>query len=462
MGLLSRLVDWFTPEERGVTYSPLSWNAYQGMFSFDGSWYPYGGYQTTYPGQRQEEPEASFPGYAGLFRSNPVVFACMETRRLLFSEARFQYRRLRSGRPGELFGTPALAILEQPWPGGTTGDLLSRAMQDIDLAGNFYCARRGNRLMRLRPDWVSIVLGSNLDPDDPAIALDATVIGYLYHPGGYASTNEPVTLLPEEVAHWAPTLDPLARFRGMSWLTSVIREVMGDAAASEHKLKFYENNAMVNSVVIFPPDLTQEQFNEHVATFKKGQEGVANAYRTLFLGAGADYKAVGSDMVQNDFKVVQGAGETRIAAAARVPPIMVGLSEGLAAATYSNYGQARRAFADLTMRPLWRDFAGSMASIVDVPPDAQLWYDDRDISFLQEDQKDAADIQQTRANSTRTLLDAGFTADSVKAAIIADDFALLEHSGLFSVQLQPPGSEAPDAAKEPSPNGAVPIGAVDE
>jgi phage portal protein BeeE len=55
--------------------------------------------------------------------------------------------------------------------------------------------------------------------------------------------------------------------------------------------------------------------------------------------------------------VTQGAGETRIAAAAGVPPVIVGLSEGLQAATYSNYSQARRRFADGTMRPLWRNAA---------------------------------------------------------------------------------------------------------
>jgi hypothetical protein len=56
---------------------------------------------------------------------------------------------------------------------------------------------------------------------------------------------------------------------------------------------------------------------------------------------GADVKTVGADLQQVDFKQVQGAGETRICAAARIPPIIVGVSEGLDSATYSNYGQAR-------------------------------------------------------------------------------------------------------------------------
>ena len=70
--------------------------------------------------------------------------------------------------------------------------------------------------------------------------------------------------------------------------------------------------------------------------------GARNAYKTLNLYPGADPVVVGSNLKDIDFKNVRGGGETRIAAAAGVPPVIVGLSEGLAAATYSNYGQARR------------------------------------------------------------------------------------------------------------------------
>ena len=71
------------------------------------------------------------------------------------------------------------------------------------------------------------------------------------------------------------------------------------------------------------------------------------------------------------------------------------------------------------------------------------WYDDRDIAFLREDEKDAADIQSVQAAAIRQLVDAGYEPDSVIAAITAGDLARLKHSGLYSVQLQPPGTIAP-------------------
>ena len=53
-----------------------------------------------------------------------------------------------NGRPGDLFGSRELEILERPWVGGTTGDLLSRMILDADFAGNSYTARVGSELVR--------------------------------------------------------------------------------------------------------------------------------------------------------------------------------------------------------------------------------------------------------------------------------------------------------------------------
>jgi hypothetical protein len=69
-----------------------------------------------------------------------------------------------------------------------------------------------------------------------------------------------------------------------------------------------------------------------------------------------------------------------------------------------------------------------------------LWYDDRDVSFLQEDVLDAADIRQRDASTMRTLVDGGFEPDSVIQAVTTGDMTLLTHSGSLSVQLQAPGS----------------------
>lgn len=413
----------------------LSVDEYLSWMNFNGLNYPFSINQTN-PGSRTEEIGSDFMGLAdGAYKQNGVVFACMAVRQLLFQEARFQYRRVRSGRPGEYFTGADLAALNSPWENATTGDLLARMIQDVDLAGNWYGVRLGDQIRRLRPDYMHIILGSRVDADHPAEAPDVTVVGYAYEP----PSGAPQVYLPEQVAHFAPYPDPQAAFRGMSWLTPVIREVMGDQASTTHKLKFFEQGATPNMVVKFDPSIDQGKVTDWIQLMEDQLGGADNAYRTLYLGGGADATVVGAGMKDLGFKEIQGAGETRIASAAGVPPVIAGFSEGLQAATYSNYSQARRRFADGTMRPLWRNAAGSLATIVKVPSAAELWYDDRDIPFLQEDMKDAAEIQKVNAEAIKGLTEAGYDPQSVVDAVNAGDLSRLVHSGMYSVQLQAPG-----------------------
>lgn len=452
--------------KRSSSISQISLNDFLEYFNYNGLNYPLQLNQTQ--GAKTEEIGHDFSGLTdAAYKQNGVVFACLMVRQLLFQEARFQFRRYQSGRPGEYFGTRELLPLEQPWPNGTTGDLLARAIQDVDLAGNFYAVRMFNGLRRLRPDYVTIALGSKFDPEHAATAPDVEVAGYVYNP----PDGETRVYGPKEVAHFAPYPDPQASFRGMSWLQPVIREIMGDQAATTHKLKYFEQGATPNMVVTFEPSVDADKVKTWIDMLEDKMGGAENAYRTLYLGGGADAKVVGSNLEQVDFKNVQGAGETRIAAAAGVPPVIVGLSEGLQAATYSNYSQARRRFADGTMRPLWRNFAGSMATVIRVPRNADLWYDDRDIPFLAEDVKDAAEVRSTDATAIKALTEAGYDPDSVVDAVTAGDLTRLAHSGMYSVQLQPPGSDnSPDnpdqmgrsltRAKDASPPGEASMRAL--
>jgi len=232
---------------------------------------------------------------------------------------------------------------------------------------------------------------------------------------------------------------------------------------TDHRTAFFANGATPNMVVSLDPAISKQAFDDWIKAFEDKYTGLRNAYKTLYMGAGAKVQVVGTDLKQIDFKVVQGGGESRIAAAAGVPPVIVGLSEGLEAATYSNYASARRRFADGTMRPLWRNIAGSLARIINVPSSAELWFDDRDIQFLAEDQKDKAQIQSVNAQAIRTLVDAGFEADTVVDAITAGDLSRLTHSGLYSVQLQPPMPEgpAPPPAQLMPPKGPAKAGPSD-
>ncbi len=442
MGLRSTLRDWFTAPspERSISTVDDYMAAMNEYFWFNGNSYPLGGLQVqqTLAGEKAERITNNLEGYAtSAYAGNSIVFSCMAVRQLVFSAVRFQFQRVNKGRPSELFGMPSLRPLEIPWPGGNTQDLLSRVIQDVDLTGNSYWTLLDGELVRLRPDWVDIVLR-------PVVLGGATIgyrrVGYVYTEGGSQSGQESAVMLADEVAHIAPYPDPLATYRGMSWLTPVIREIQNDGLMTIHKRKFFENGATPNMVVKGVEAKTSKEFIEKVEMMEGAHSGVANAYKTLYLTPGADVSVVGVDLQQMDFKVVQGAGETRVAAAAGVPPVIVGLSEGLQGSSLNagNYGQARRRFADGTMHPLWQNVAGSFQHLIRPPSEGstRLWYDARDVPFLREDRDAAATIQMSQASTMRQLIDAAFKPESVVAAVDAEDWGLLEHTGIMTVQVQ--------------------------
>ena len=407
----------------------------------------------------KETIDSSFEGYVdGAYKANGVIFACILARMLVFSEARFQYQRFEKGRPGDLFGDNSLSLLENPWPNGTTGELLSRMEQDASLAGNFYATTVGQgadrRIRRLRPDWVTIITGS---PSDDPYDVNAQVIAYVYQPQG-GTRRDAMTLLPEQVVHFSPIPDPGAQWRGMSWLTPVLSEIQSDSAGTKLKKKFFEHGTVAGIVVTYDPNIvkTREQFTAAVEAYKQAHAGVDNAWKTIHLGSGSDAKALGVDLKQLDLKAVQGAGETRIAAAAGVGAIIGRFSEGMQGSSLNqgNYNSAKRQFADMTIRPLWRTAAGALAKFATVPANCRLWYDARDVAFLQEDQKDAAQIEQIKASTIRQLVDGGFEPESVVAAVNAQNMSLLVHTGKLSVQLQEPGADVSSNGtngREPEP-----------
>jgi phage portal protein BeeE len=425
-----------------------------GTFGYGGTQYPYG-LNLTYPGKGVQEISATLPGYLAALRTCPPAFAAQMVRALVLSQARFTFRNLPSSRtPRRTFGTTELAILERPWRNATTGELLARMEWHAGLAGNAYVHRRAGRLRVLRPDWVGIAYGSQREPDDPAHALDGEVVGYVYCNGGFSSGNDPETLLPADVAHWSPLPDPENAGIGMSWVTPAVRELQADRAVTDHKLVYFTNGATPNLVVKGLP-YTQgqtEAFEQLVASLEQQHTGIANAYKTLYLSAGADATVVGSNLAELDLKNVQGASETRISVLSRVPAAILGISEGLAGSTLNagNFGMARRIFADSWIYPTLQDVCHALAPLLQVPADAELWHDTADMPVLREDAKDAAEIQEILARTIRQLVDGGFDPKSVVAATVGQDMTLLSHSGMLSVQLQEPGT-APASANGQAP-----------
>lgn len=387
------------------------------------------------------------------YLDNGIIWACIASRLTLFAQGRLELENIRDEERKDL--PPRLSsLVNNPWPNGSQSELLARIEQDTSLAGNYYIYQaEPRRFQRWRPDWVDIVL-------DPR---GREVVGYLYHPGGRQSGKPPVPVLVEEVMHGSPYPDPLAAFRGASWLATVTREIQGDHAMNAHKQKFFENGATPNLLVTVAGTLNPDTRKAFETALHQKFSGVNNAYKTLVLEEGADATVIGADMRQQTFDVVQAAGENRIAVAAGVPSVVLGIKEGAAQATYSNYGQALQHFANFTVQHLWDHAASTFAQVLPVPAGQRLVFKTDHIPALQSDQKQDAEINEIMSTTIRELMDAGFEAQSVIDAVTSGDLTQLVHTGLVSDELaiaeETPALGTGDSEDEPAPLAFLNAGA---
>ena len=383
---------------------------------------------------------------------NPIVWACISVRILVFTEIRLAFQNYKAGKPGNFFGTQELQLLQSPWPQATTGDLLARMEVDVSLYGNSYWVKSpdATQLIRLRPERVVIATTDVIDPETEQ-PFGKKLLGYFLKDdrGNIAST-----FLPNEVCHYKPVPDPAHEFRGASWLNALLPDVIADMDLTDYKHAFLQNAATPNLVVNFEKGVSQEAFDKFRDKMESAHTGPEAGFKTLYLGAGADVKVVGSNFDQLAMAEVQSQGETRIAAAAGVPAGIVGIAESMKGSTLNagNYVAIRRRFSDGTMRPLWRAACGALSTLVELPPLARLWYDASDVAFLQDDETDTATIRGTDATTILTLVQAGYDPDSVVTAVTTGDFTALTHTGLTSVQLQDPAPKPPELPPAPDPD----------
>lgn len=391
--------------------------------------------------------------------TDAVVFSAIVTRMLLLAEGEFQYQRHNDR---ELFGDQNLSILERPWPGGTSGELIARMEQDVSIAGNAYIwSEPGEeRLVRLRPDWVTIISEVVQVPGGGSYRRK---IGYWWEPPKTVLDQGKGEFYPaDEVAHWAPIPDPQANFRGMSWMTPIYRDINADSGMVGHKIKYMENAATPNMVVRTPLKLHPGTIDALRERIQARYGGVDNAFKTMILDQGADLTVVGSNLQQLDFANVAQAGAERILSAAKIPPLVVGLEPVKGAG--KSYESVMRHFADTWARPTWRSLCGALEAIVPgLPrPGVRLWIDTNDIAALQDGEQVRAQVTLIRAQALLALQQAGYTADSAVTAVEAGDMSQLVAAPLppalpaGNVQHLLPQPGQPGATATPLPAGSTP------
>jgi len=427
-------------EERFTTLDGLA------KFMYDGQNYIVGP-----SGSSPADVDENFVSYINqIHNRHGVVAAAVTTRGLLLSQVRFRFR----DDSGALTKTRELTKLN--YPGSRPrSSLLSLLEIDASYSGTGVLVKRGDVIHRASPDKVQFILGSDSDPtwdgDTMVAPFDAVTVGVIYNPGKNRKGESNIEAFgPGEFAVWAPEPDPIHPWRGTSWVTSVVRETLLDGQVTDHMGKYFEKATVPGLVFIMDPSKSPDETSEYAKVVNENFSGAGNRFKNMFLGGGTDVKVVGSSIKDLGLNEITGVFENRVSVRSRIPASVLGTKEALSGSSLNagNYGAARRLLADGWFTPTVDGLCESLESLVFVPDSQELSFDPGRVLFLQEDQKDAADILATNAAAARQLVDGGFDPASVIEAVKTGDMSKLTHTGNVSVQLQPPGTG--DPSKGPS------------
>src|SRR5215469_11891322 len=213
------------------------------------------------------------------YSTDGPVFACVLLRMMLMAEASFK---LRSKVDKHLFGNPSLSLLETPWPNGTSGELIARMVQDVDLAGNSYWWKaEPDLLWRIPPSEMVIVSQQTTDNHGRKYRQ---VVGYEWDPAppppGTMQTEPPQHFDVDEIVHWSPIPDPAANFRGMSWMTPVLRDSYAASALTSYKTRYLDHGHPV-AAIKYAAKLRPETVDSISERIKTKYGGVGNAWTPL-------------------------------------------------------------------------------------------------------------------------------------------------------------------------------------
>jgi HK97 family phage portal protein len=144
-----------------------------------------------------------------------------------------------------------------------------------------------------------------------------------------------------DIVHFCWIRDPLKPWMGQGPLTAVASEIDTDNEATRYVYELLRNDAVPRVILSAPPDAINVDPDRIREEWKlQGRNGPA----VLLGGLKVERMAMGLNEMAGD--LLHSVPETRICAALGVPPIIAGVSSGLAHATYSNAKESRQLMAE--------------------------------------------------------------------------------------------------------------------
>lgn len=344
---------------------------------------------------------------------NSAVFACLQAIASAVAEPELTVYRVGPGERTELEGSELGALLARPNPHMSMDTLLGYLATCLHVDGNAYWRKLRSGDAETGPVvQVWPISPRRISPH--TVPNSGEFVSYYRY---YYSTTQYLDLPPSDVVHWTFGLDDADHRLGLAPLKRLVREISSDDQATRYADRLLANLAINGLSLEFDkdaPPITQATADEMKARIGAAYGG-DNVGSTAVLSPGAKLTALGFSPEQLDMKTLHRVPEERISAVLGVPAIVAGLGAGLDHATYSNVEQAREAFTETKLIPLWRSIAAALT--IQLLPDF-ISDSSTVIDFDTDDVRALATDQDALALRLKTLVEAGIiSADEARAEI---------------------------------------------
>jgi HK97 family phage portal protein len=246
----------------------------------------------------------------------------------------------------ELDTHPLLDLIARPSPDHTATDFLEAWYGFLLVSGNAYVEAVGvggrlRELYVLRPDRMKVIPGPNGWPEAFEYSANGTSVRF---------ADEPVAGV-RPILH-TRLFHPDNDHYGMSPIEAAAVAIDIHNETSAWNKALLDNSARPSGALVYGGgngNLTGEQFKRLRGELEEAFQGARNAGRPMLLEGGLDWKPLSLSPKDMDFIAAKHAAARDIALALGVPPMLLGIPGDN---TYSNYGEAQRAFWRGTVLPL--------------------------------------------------------------------------------------------------------------
>lgn len=356
------------------------------------------------------------------YRSNSAFLACVSRYAFSFPEPPLVPFSEEGDKGEPLLDHPLRRLLRRPNPRMSEHEMMATTVVYLAIGGNAYWhkVRNGSgQVIRLWPYHIGQMV--------PVPGGDDWILHYEYDPGSGQKQIVPVA----DVVHFRwPLPDTEQPWMGLAPIVAAAREVDTDNEARRYIYALLKNDAVPRVAMVMPEHVNVSDDDEkRLKAAWRQKYGGDNRGELAIVTGGAKIERVGLNMDELAYEALSRIPESRIAGVMGVPAILAGLNVGLQRSTFSNYAEARSAFTEDTLSPLWQIVAGEVDSALSPDFDERL-----DVRF------DLSKVKSLSENTDalwKRVNDVGRWALKLNEARLALGYEEVPEGDVFLWELQP-------------------------